>query len=98
MPEPNTRNTEIQKHYARADLATSVLSALSISGKDVNRLTPEDLAPFDEFHVRGREATIELARAARLDADKYVLDVGSGIGGPHGASPRNSVVASRALT
>jgi len=82
MAEPNTLNEEIQKHYARADLATSVLSALSIRGKEVDRLTPEDLAPLDEFHVRGREATIELARAARLDADKYVLDVGSGIGGP----------------
>ncbi len=36
----------------------------------------------DEFHIRGRQATIELARAAGLDSTKHVLDVGSGVGGP----------------
>jgi cyclopropane fatty-acyl-phospholipid synthase-like methyltransferase len=47
----------------------------------LNRLTPEDLAPIDEFHIRGRAATLELARAARVDSTKRVLDVGSGVGG-----------------
>ncbi|MGE5850801.1 MAG: class I SAM-dependent methyltransferase, partial [Candidatus Methylomirabilota bacterium] len=32
-------------------------------------------------HIRGRAATLELARAAGLDATKRVLDVGSGVGG-----------------
>jgi MPBQ/MSBQ methyltransferase len=39
------------------------------------------LAPIDEFHIRGRAATLELARIARVDATKRVLDVGSGMGG-----------------
>lgn len=75
-------NEDIQQHYARPDLGTAILAALASAGKDVNNLKPEDLAPVDEFHIRGRQATLELARAVRLDATKQVLDVGSGVGGP----------------
>lgn len=74
-------NAAIETHYTRADLADFILAALEKAGKDVNRLTPEELAPIDQFHIRGRAATLELARAAGLDASKRVLDVGSGIGG-----------------
>jgi len=74
-------NEAIQTHYTRADLGDVILAALEKAGKDVNRLTPEDLAPIDQFHIRGRTATLELARAAGLDAAKHVLDVGSGVGG-----------------
>jgi SAM-dependent methyltransferase len=71
----------IQTHYTRADLGDVILAALEKAGKDLNHLTPEDLAPIDQFHIRGRMATLELARAAGLDANKRVLDVGSGVGG-----------------
>jgi SAM-dependent methyltransferase len=36
----------------------------------------------DELHVRGREATAELAALAALAPDERVLDVGAGLGGP----------------
>jgi SAM-dependent methyltransferase len=78
---PNRVNEAIQTHYTRSDLGEVILAALANAGKDVNRLTPEDLAPIDQFHIRGRMATLELARAAGLDAAKHVLDVGSGVGG-----------------
>jgi ubiquinone/menaquinone biosynthesis C-methylase UbiE len=74
-------NEAIQTHYTRADLGDVILAALEKAGKDMSRLTPEDLAPIDQFHIRGRTATLELARAAGLDATKRVLDVGSGVGG-----------------
>jgi ubiquinone/menaquinone biosynthesis C-methylase UbiE len=74
-------NEAIQTHYTRADLGEVILATLEKAGKDVNRLTPEDLAPIDQFHICGRAATLELARAAGLDATKRVLDVGSGVGG-----------------
>lgn len=74
-------NEAIQTHYTRTDLGNAILAALEKAGKDTNRLSPEDLAPVDEFHIRGRAATLELARAAGLDSKKRVLDVGSGIGG-----------------
>lgn len=81
MATPTQVNAAIQTHYARPDLGNAILAALEQAGKDVSRLTPEDLAPVDEFHIRGRAATLELARAAGLDATQHVLDVGSGIGG-----------------
>jgi SAM-dependent methyltransferase len=74
-------NEAVQIHYTRSDLGDAILAALESAGKDVNRLMPEDLAPIDEFHIRGRAATLELARAAGLDATKRVLDVGCGVGG-----------------
>ncbi len=72
----------IARHYARSDLRPAILMALQAAGKDLRRLTPEDLAPIDEFHVRGREATLELAELAALDAKSRVLDLGCGLGGP----------------
>ena len=75
-------DNNIVQHYTRQDLGDVILAALGKAGKDVNNLKPEDLAPIDEFHVRGRKATIELACEAGLGPDMHVLDVGSGIGGP----------------
>lgn len=79
---PFQLNESIQEHYARQDLGNRILGALAQAGKDLDRLRPEDLAAVDEFHVRGRAATLELARAAGIDSTQHVLDVGSGIGGP----------------
>jgi ubiquinone/menaquinone biosynthesis C-methylase UbiE len=74
-------NQTIQEHYAKPDLGKRILAALERSGKDIERLTPADLEPIDEFHIRGRAATLELARSAGIDASKKVLDVGCGVGG-----------------
>jgi MPBQ/MSBQ methyltransferase len=74
-------NEGVQQHYTRPDLVTLILSALKNAGKDIDNLKPQDLAPIDEFHIRGREATLELAGIVGLDASKHVLDVGSGVGG-----------------
>ena len=40
-----------------------------------------DLAPADEFHIRGREATVELAARDWLAPGLHVLDIGCGLGG-----------------
>ena len=81
MTDPTHVTETVRAHYTRSGLGDLILSALEEAGKDLNRLTPQDLAPIDEFHIRGRAATLELARAARVDSTKRVLDVGSGIGG-----------------
>ncbi len=88
MAPSDRLNEEVQGHYARGDLGAVILTALAKAGKDVEHLTPEDLAPIDEFHVRGRKATLELARAAGLEASTRVLDVGSGLGGPSRCTAR----------
>jgi hypothetical protein len=56
----------VAEHYARGDLGSAILAALESAGKDVDRLSLEDLAPVDEFHVRGRPATAELTGALGL--------------------------------
>lgn len=72
---------QIQQHYGRGRILDSIIAVLRATGKDLDHLTPDDLAPVDEFHVRGREATVELARHAALTPDLHVLDVGCGLGG-----------------
>ena len=51
-------------------------------GRDIENLTPDDFAPFENLHVRGRSATRDLARLAGLRPGARVLHVGCGIGGP----------------
>ena len=72
----------INRHYGEADVSSRILTALQGAGKDINALTRDDLAPFDEFHTGGRGATRELAQLAGLRQGMHVLDVGSGVGGP----------------
>jgi SAM-dependent methyltransferase len=72
----------IEKHWSRGGIGEAILAALADAGKDTENLQPQDLATVDEFHIRGRLATLELAPRLELDASKHVLDVGSGIGGP----------------
>ena len=75
------RDDTIAEHYTMQDLAEAIFAGLKQAGKDLNNLKQEDLAPVDEFHIRGREATVELARQLDLNASKHILDVGSGVGG-----------------
>src|SRR5713101_7531956 len=81
MLPPSTPDDMVQGHYGRQDLAEVIWAALTAAGQDLDRLKPEDLAPVDEFHIRGREATIELASQVGLNSNHKVLDVGSGVGG-----------------
>ena len=75
------RDDTIAEHYTMQDLAEAIFTGLKQAGKDLNNLKQEDLAPVDEFHIRGREATVELAQQLDLNASKHILDVGSGVGG-----------------
>jgi SAM-dependent methyltransferase len=72
----------VAEHYARSDVGATILAALEAAGKDLGRLSLDDLAPVDEFHARGRAATVELTGALGLAPGMRVLDVGSGVGGP----------------
>lgn len=72
----------VAAHYTLGDLAEKILDALAAEGKDLDNLSVDDLAHYDEFHIRGREATVELMRRADLTERTRVLDVGCGLGGP----------------
>jgi len=71
----------VARHYAHGSLEQTILDALVAAGKDVNRLTPKDLAPVDEFHVGGRQATVAFAEQFGLWPGMRLLDVGCGLGG-----------------
>jgi ubiquinone/menaquinone biosynthesis C-methylase UbiE len=72
----------VADHYKKRALGDVILAALKATGKDIERLTPDDLAPVDEFHAGGRNATVRLAQLAGVTGFERVLDVGCGIGGP----------------
>lgn len=72
----------VARHYERGGLTEQLLAALADTGKDIEHLTIDDLAPVDEFHSRRRRATEELARVLAPAAGDHVIDVGSGLGGP----------------
>lgn len=63
-------------------MGDALVAALTGAGTDINNLTPGDLAPFDNLHVRGRAATRDLARLAGIRPGTRALHVGCGIGGP----------------
>jgi len=72
----------VETHYTRDDLGEAILAALRAAGKDIDHLTPDDLAPVDEFHGGQRPATVRLAELVGFVGSERVLDVGSGLGGP----------------
>lgn len=78
----DTYAARVTDHYAPADLRAVFLAVLRSWGQEDALLTPEDLAPIDQFHVGGREATLALARLAAITPTDRVLDVGGGFGGP----------------
>ncbi|MCZ6904431.1 MAG: methyltransferase domain-containing protein, partial [Acidobacteria bacterium] len=71
----------IERHYTHGDVVQAIQNALREAGKDPANLAPSDLAAVDEFHVRGREASLELAQELPLNETVRVLDVGCGLGG-----------------
>ena len=73
-----TNDSHIAAHYAHNNLYETILQAL---GKDATPITRDDLAPIDEFHVRGQEVSRELANAASLQPGTRILDAGCGLCG-----------------
>ena len=72
----------VSQHYAHGALEEALLAPLKAAGKDIEMLSHADLAPVDEFHIGGRQATTELSAQIDLPRGARVLDVGCGVGGP----------------
>jgi hypothetical protein len=54
----------VQSHYGRRGLLARIDTALAASGLDPQKITPQDLWPFDQLHGRGIIATREHAERA----------------------------------
>lgn len=75
-------NIAVEPHYCESlALADTIGDNLKALGKDLKCLNTRDLSALDEFHIRGRKATLEVADAMSLTALSRVLDIGSGLGG-----------------
>lgn len=69
---------EVVLHYR----APALIGRLKAALPQGQCLTPQQLAPLDQFHTLGITATEKLGKLAGVTADTLVLDVGAGIGGP----------------
>jgi len=74
---------KVADHYAGgSNIVGAITESLRKAGKNLGKLTTADLGTVDEFHIRGRQATLELARSLNLNSNSHVLDIGCGLGGP----------------
>jgi SAM-dependent methyltransferase len=78
----STTTTRMREHYRATGLTDLIKSAVATISPEGQTLTVTQLAPLDQFHIRGILATKELAGAAALEPSSRVLDLGCGIGGP----------------
>ena len=77
-----TTSSDIAVHYSQGQLLDRLRAALNDDGVDPDHPTIETLAPYDQFHGRGLDATVEVASLVKASAADHLLDIGSGIGGP----------------
>jgi SAM-dependent methyltransferase len=72
---------QVSQHYTHGSLERTILDAIEASGKDADRLSHSDLSPVDEFHIGGRQATMDFAGQLKPARGAHLLDIGCGLGG-----------------
>lgn len=72
-----TKDTKhIHSYYSSNDLYNRIIAGLNEIGKEVSKITLEDLHPVDEFHIRGTVATKELIQLSDFTSDmQYWMSV-----------------------
>lgn len=72
---------DVSKHYTHGNLVAAIQGGVESLGKSVKSVTVDDLAPVDEFHIGGRQASEDFLGQLGLSPEKQVPDVGCGLGG-----------------
>jgi ubiquinone/menaquinone biosynthesis C-methylase UbiE len=72
---------EIIAHYRHGELLAAISLGIEKLGKTSTNVSVDDLAAVDEFHIGGRQASVEFLNQLELSADNHILDIGCGIGG-----------------
>jgi len=76
-----SREKTVAEHYTHGALLDAITSGLKAMGKSPDTVSVDDLAPVDEFHIGGRQASEAFLSQLPLDANAHALDVGCGLGG-----------------
>ena len=71
----------VAEHYTHGSLLAKITAGIESIGKTPASVTVDELAPVDEFHIGGRQASEEFTSQLGLGGNDHVLDVGCGIGG-----------------
>jgi len=72
----------VSTHYSGGGgLADKIANDLLKGGFEPTKLSASDFESVDEFHFRGRKASLELLAQMNLKPISKVLDIGSGLGG-----------------
>ena len=48
---------DVSGHYTHGNLVAAIRGGIESLGKTINSITVDDLAPVDEFHIGGRQAS-----------------------------------------
>lgn len=78
---PEHPEDSISDHYSQESLLERIEAALGKLGKTPRTVTVDDLAPVDEFHIGGRQASEAFLDQLGLTSDSHLLDIGCGLGG-----------------
>lgn len=72
---------DVSMHYTHGDLLNAIKNGVEQLGKSITSVTIEDLAPLDEFHIGGRQASQDFLDQLKFSAEDHLVDVGCGLGG-----------------
>ncbi len=75
------KSDAVVDHYSHGQLLDAILAGVTALGKTTGTVSVDDLAPVDELHIGGRQASEDFIGQLGLSSDDLVLDVGCGIGG-----------------
>ncbi|WP_328999863.1 class I SAM-dependent methyltransferase [Kribbella sp. NBC_00709] len=74
-------DSTVPAQYVTGRVRDGIEQALVAAGKELDGLTPADLALVEDYHTGGRLATVQLVDLLGLTSESAVLDDGAGIGG-----------------
>lgn len=74
--------SSVAGHYTHGQLLAAIEAGVAKLGKTTSSIAIDDLAPVDEFHIGGRQASQDFLDQLGLAPEHRVLDVGCGLGGP----------------
>ena len=77
-----TTQQDMSTHYTRGNLIATIRGGVESLGKTIDSVTVDDLAPVDEFHIGGRQASEHFIDQLGVTPDMHILDIGCGLGGP----------------